>query len=245
VPAGGSEDQQRIDAAHQSDTRRGEDTPHPADAETKSGQAEQPRPDGPTTGHLEGMSEVAESTDDAVAARSDKETTPERPEDPGGEVASEVEPEQQAESNAEESKHRTYELNVRGTPVRVRIDPVGEAVADKTIPAKDTEPEPAGDRIAKAEDGKRSREDRFRKKAYEISDDTADIVGEAGKTVHDFLAERPPTGHSMTRSSPELSSAPHEGIDAGDTASGIVAAGILAGELGYRAYRGLRRRREK
>ncbi|HEY0541922.1 MAG TPA: hypothetical protein VGD53_26380 [Actinoallomurus sp.] len=244
-PAGGSEDQQRVDAAHQSDTRRGEDTAHPADVETKSGQDEQPRPDGPTTGHLEEMSEVAESSGGAVAARSDKETIAERPEDLDGEAASEVEPEQQAGGNSTESKHRTYEFNVGSTPVRVRIDPVGAAVADKTIPAKDTEPEPAGDRIANAEDGKRSREDRFRKKAYEVSDDTADIVGEAGKTVHDFLAERPPTGHSMTRSSPELSRAPHEGIDVGDTASGIVAAGILVGEFGYRAYRGVRRRRGK
>jgi hypothetical protein len=244
LPAGGSEDQQRIEAAPRSDTRRGEDTAHPADVETKSGQDEQPRPDGPTTGHLEEMSEVAESSEDTVAARSDKETSVERPEDPGGEVASEVESAQQAEGNSAQSKHRTYEFNVGSTPIRVRIDPVGAAVADKTIPAKDTEPEPAGDRMANAEDGKRSREDRFRKKAYEISDDTADIVGEAGKTVHDFLAERPPTGHSMTRSSPELSSAPHEGINVGDTASGIAAAGILVGELGYRAYRGVRRRRE-
>jgi hypothetical protein len=131
------------------------------------------------------------------------------------------------------------------TRVRERIDPAGAASANDSTPTLDTEEEPAGDRVAEADDGKRSREDRFRKKAYEISDNSADLVGKAGKAAQDFLAKRPPTGHPETRTSPEVSAAPPEAIDAGNLASGLVAAGILVGEIGHRIYRGLHRGKEE
>jgi hypothetical protein len=207
------------------------------------------REDGPTTDRREEMSEATESLEDADHPQSDEQTVPERSTEPGDEANPDVQPGMGAGDLAEGANRRTYEFSVSGIPVRMHIDQAGAAAAESKIPIKDTEPEPIGDRIVKSiEDDKMSPEDRlldrFRKKEFEIADNASDLIDEASKTVQDFLAKRP-AGHPLIRSSPELSSAPPEGIEAGSLAAGVMATGILFGKLGHWVYRGAKRSKEK
>ncbi|HZB32800.1 MAG TPA: hypothetical protein VE465_21760 [Streptosporangiaceae bacterium] len=105
----------------------------------------------------------------------------------------------------------------------------------------DVEPQPAGDRIR--ENDELSRFEKFRRKSYEKADDIQDITKKNLDTAQDLFSP-PPTGHSETRTGPEASQAPREGVHAGDTAIALMTAGIVIGELIRWGYGKLARRKE-
>jgi hypothetical protein len=96
---------------------------------------------------------------------------------------------------------------------------------------------PTGEELVKLENDKQSRAERARRKIYESGDEVLDDVGKVVNRV-DQIFERPPTGHPETRTVPEVVPAPHDGINAADTATALIAAGVVVGEI-------LRRGRER
>jgi hypothetical protein len=120
-------------------------------------------------------------------------------------------------------------------PVRGHVDSGG---------AGDAEPEPAGDRIASAENDEQSRLERLRKKFYEASEDVRDGVRKTSDAVQDLLPRRPPTGHPETRTGPVFAQAEHHGVDAGDTATALLATGFVIVEVGRWIHGKLGRKKE-
>jgi hypothetical protein len=91
---------------------------------------------------------------------------------------------------------------------------------------------PSGDDLVKMEDEEASRAERARKAFWEDAGDAHDAVDKAGSALHDLWSGHKPEGHAVTSTAPEIAPAPHEGIDGGHAATGIMAAGIVVAEIG-------------
>jgi hypothetical protein len=89
---------------------------------------------------------------------------------------------------------------------------------------------PSGEELVKMENDKLSWRERVRREGYEQVDDALDVFKQNIDTVHRLLKQPSPTGHTETTIAPEISPAPHEGVGAGDLATGSLVAGILFGE---------------
>jgi hypothetical protein len=89
---------------------------------------------------------------------------------------------------------------------------------------------PTGEELVKMENGRLSRAERARRKVYESGDEVLDDVGKVVNRV-DQIFQRPPIGHTVTRTGPEFFQAPHDGLDAGDAATALVATGAVVGEI--------------
>jgi type II secretory pathway pseudopilin PulG len=89
---------------------------------------------------------------------------------------------------------------------------------------------PTGEELVKMENDKQSRAERARRKVYESGDEVLDDVGKVVNRV-DQIFERPPTGHPETRMGPEVGPAPHDGINAADAATALIAVGVIVGEI--------------
>jgi hypothetical protein len=131
-------------------------------------------------------------------------------------------------------------LTVKGKQVNEHLDPLGGADTGKgvvgepwTDPASDLPP--AGAELPAAEDDNRARPEKLRKKFFEVVGDAHEITGKAADKGHAIFA-RQPTGHAETSTAPEIFPAPHEGVNAGDLATGLFVLGTLVGE-GVRRYR--------
>jgi hypothetical protein len=120
-------------------------------------------------------------------------------------------------------------LMVDGKPLRERLDPVGAAAwSDGSV---DVEPNPAGDRIADAENEKTSRVEELRKKFYEGSGDVRDGIRETTNSVNDLLPKHPPAGHVEVSRAPDNVSMRHDAISAGDVALALMTTAVVVGEL--------------
>jgi hypothetical protein len=123
-------------------------------------------------------------------------------------------------------------LMVDGKPLRQRLDPVGAAAWSNEV--GDEQPDPTdrtGNRIAKTENDERPRAEKLRSKFHREGTDAVETAGKAASRVKDVLSH-PPTGHSETRTGPSLIAAPQDGISVGDTATALIAAGVMFGEFG-------------
>jgi hypothetical protein len=101
---------------------------------------------------------------------------------------------------------------------------------------------PTGEELVKMENDKQSRAERARRKVYESGDEVLDDVGKVVNRV-DQIFERPPTGHPETRTGPEVVPAPHDGINAADTATALIAAGVVVGEIFRRGRERLKQKK--
>jgi hypothetical protein len=120
-------------------------------------------------------------------------------------------------------------LMVDGKPLRERLDPVGAAAwSDGSV---DVEPNPAGDRIADAENEKTSRVEELRKKFYEGSGDVRDGIRETTNSVNDLLPKHPPAGHAEVSRTPDNMSTRHDAISAGDVALALMTTAVVVGEV--------------
>ncbi|MDN3355113.1 hypothetical protein [Actinomadura sp. DC4] len=100
---------------------------------------------------------------------------------------------------------------------------------------------PTGEELVKMENDKQSRAERARRKMYESGEEVLDDVGKVVNRI-DQIFQRPPAGHPETRTGPEAVPAPHDGINAADTVTALIAAGVVVGEV-YR--RGRERLKQK
>jgi hypothetical protein len=116
-------------------------------------------------------------------------------------------------------------LLVHSVPLREHLDPLGAAAWSNEI--GDVVNERSADRIVAGESDKDSRFERLRKKGFEKGDDTLETVNKATNRAHDRLARQPPAGHVETRSGPDTSAAPHQGIDGGDALTAALMVGVL------------------
>jgi hypothetical protein len=116
-------------------------------------------------------------------------------------------------------------LLVRGKPLREYLDPLGAAAWSNEI--GDVVNERSGDRIVAGESDKDSRFERLRKKGFEKGDDTLETANKATNRAQDLLGRQPPAGHAETRSGPDVSAAPHQGIDGGDALAAVLMVGVL------------------
>lgn len=123
-------------------------------------------------------------------------------------------------------------LMVDGRPLRERLDPVGSAAWSNEV--GDEQPDPTdrtGDRIANTEKDERPRAEKLRSKFHREGTDAVETAGKAASRVKDVLS-RSPTGHSEIRTGSSLISAPNDGISVGDTATALIAAGVMFSEFG-------------
>jgi hypothetical protein len=126
-------------------------------------------------------------------------------------------------------------LMVDGKPIRDHIDPLGAVDVDTDLVTKPwTDPTdglpPTGKELADMESDKLSRFERLRREGYRKIDDGLDVT-EKGFDLGVGAFARPPT-HAETRTAqPEFVDAPHQGVTAGEAATGLLAAGIMIGEL--------------
>jgi len=88
----------------------------------------------------------------------------------------------------------------------------------------------AGDRIAEEKNDKASRRDRARRDGYKKAEDALDVAKRNTDTVRSILQRPSPTGHPETTTARETPKAPHDGIGAGDAATGVLVAGMLIDE---------------
>jgi hypothetical protein len=107
----------------------------------------------------------------------------------------------------------------------------------------DVEPNPAGDRIAEDNDGL-SHFEKWRRNNYKKTEDIQDVTKEHADNLHDLLGP-PPTGHAEATTTPEVSRAPYEGVNAGDTAMAMLVAGAMIGETVRWIYGKLEQRKKK
>ncbi|MCW2865211.1 MAG: hypothetical protein JWP48_6919 [Actinoallomurus sp.] len=133
-------------------------------------------------------------------------------------------------------------LLVEGKSLREHLDPIGAAAWSKEIGDKVPDPtDRLGNRIADISNDKQSRRERMRKEGWRASEDTVDFTQ---KRLSDNQAIfSPPTGHAVARSSPELTTLSHEGASIVDTATALMAAGIVLGELYRQGHKRLSHRK--
>jgi hypothetical protein len=187
--------------------------------------------------------EAAEAGEDAGATLTEStETLGKRLERPNNEARLETGDEPDAEGTSIVSKQDVGDrLMVHGTPLREYLDPAGAAAWSNEI--GDVVNERSGDRIVDGESDKDSRFERLRKKGFEKGDDALETASKATNRAHDLLARQPPAGHVETRSGPDVTAAPHQGVDGGDALATAVMASVLVSEGIRRVHGKVTRRR--
>lgn len=133
-------------------------------------------------------------------------------------------------------------LTIDRKQVNKHLDPLGGADTGSDVVGEPwTDPTsdlpPSGEELVKMDDDDKSRPEKIRKKFFEVVSDAHDITGKAANKGHDIFTH-PPTGHAETSTAPEVVPAPHDGVNAGDLATGLFVLGTLFGE-------GMRRGRKK
>jgi hypothetical protein len=129
---------------------------------------------------------------------------------------------------------------VEGKSLHEHLDPVGAAAWSKEIGDKVPDPtDRLGNRIADTSNDKQSRRERMRKEGWRASEDTIDFTQK--RLTDNQAIFSPPTGHAAARSSPELTALAHEGVSIVDTATALMAAGIVLGELYHQGHKRLSR----
>jgi hypothetical protein len=88
----------------------------------------------------------------------------------------------------------------------------------------------SGDRIVAEKTDKESRREKMRREGFRAAEDVGDFTKKTLNQAGDLFG-RPPSGEAKTGTSPEVSRPPHEGINVGDTATSLIAAGVVVGEL--------------
>ncbi len=148
--------------------------------------------------------------------------------------------ERPTETPGEESRPGA-EFMVGDKLVRIRdeLDPARAEDWSNEVGDQPTDPtDRAGDRIVQPENDRDTRAEKFRRKTYEVGDDVLDKVKEGSNRAQDLFPPRPPTGHPETRTTPvAIPDHQHEAINAGDTATALITAGLVMIEF-YRWGRG-------
>jgi hypothetical protein len=198
-------------------------------AEDQPQTIDKPQPDPP---------DAARPVAEVGAAEEPATTLTESAETPGQRLDDQTEP--RNEGNAEgadtaEGRPLGERLVVDGKPVRDRIDPLAAADVDAELVTEPwTDPTadlpPTGKELSDMDSDKLSRFERLRREGYRKIDDGLDVT-EKGFDLGVGAFARPPT-HAETRTAqPEVVEAPHHAVTAGEAASGLLAAGIVIGEL--------------
>jgi hypothetical protein len=104
--------------------------------------------------------------------------------------------------------------------------------------------ERSGDRIVAGESDKDSRFERLRKKGFEKGEDTLGTANKATNRAQDLLGRQPPAGHAETRSGPDVSAAPHQGIDGGDALAAVLMVGVLFDDAIRRVHKKATQKKE-
>jgi hypothetical protein len=167
---------------------------------------------------------------------SDMETSNAAPGQTGGSTrevsgASPLDPVARTEAAAERQLSGER-LMVGGKPLREHLDPVGAAAWSNDV--GDQPPDPtdrAGDKTVNPETDEQPRAEKLRSKFHREGTDAVETAGKAAGKVKDILSHSP-TGHLETRTGPTATSAPLEGISVGDTATALIAGGVMVAEFG-------------
>jgi hypothetical protein len=127
-------------------------------------------------------------------------------------------------------------LLVGGKPLREHLDPAGAAAWSSDISDPVVDPEDrTGARIADTEKQDLERDDKagfeaFRKRFNKERESLVETAGKSTSRLQDIMGKRPPSGHLESRTGPEISPAPVQGLDAGDVLTTGLAVVIVAAE---------------
>lgn len=138
-------------------------------------------------------------------------------------------------------------LMVGDKPLREHLDPVGAAAWSNEVDDQLVDPsDRIGARIAdtensEIENNKQSRAEAFRKRFHRERESIVDTAGKSTSRLQDVLSKRPPTGHLETRTGPEATPAPHQGLDAGNVLTAGLVAGVMVAEGVRKVRKGLSR----
>jgi hypothetical protein len=214
-----------------------------ADAEQDANQAA----DGPRK-----QDEARDSGEDVGATPTERAETPgQRLERPDGEAEPEIKVQADAEAMGIVSKQALADrLMIHGVPLHEALDPVGAAAWSNEIGDQVADPsDRTGDWIADTdntdpEKAKKERGAAFHKRFSREREGIADTAGKTTSKLQDLVSKRPPTGHLESRTGPDATPAPHQGLDAGDILTAGFAAGVMLIE-GVRKTRGKIRQTRK
>jgi len=89
---------------------------------------------------------------------------------------------------------------------------------------------PSGEQLLTMDSDKASRAERMRREGYRQADGVLNIASKWTEIGHDLLARQRPAGHAEVSTRPQISAAPHDGLNPGDTASALLVFSALAAE---------------
>jgi hypothetical protein len=89
---------------------------------------------------------------------------------------------------------------------------------------------PSGEQLLTMDSDKASRAERMRREGYRQADGVLDTASKWTEIGSELLTRQPPAGHAEVSTSPQISAAPHEGLNPGDTASALLVFSALAAE---------------
>ena len=89
---------------------------------------------------------------------------------------------------------------------------------------------PSGEQLLTMDSDKASRAERMRREGYRQADGVLNTASKWTEIGHDLLARQRPAGHAEVSTSPQISAAPPEGLNPGDTTSALLVFSALAAE---------------
>jgi hypothetical protein len=193
--------------------------------------------------------EARESGENVGATSTERTAAPgQRLERPGDEAELEIKAETDAEDMGIVSEQAHLgRLTVHGVPLREALDPVGAAAWSNETGDQIADPnDRTGNWISDTdstdiEKTKKERGEAFRKRFSREREGIADTVGKTTSKLQDLMSKRPPAGHLESRTGPDATPVPYQGIDAGD----ILTAGFAAGVMLVEGIRKIRRNARK
>ena len=205
-------------------------------------------------------SDGAEQTDGSAADEASTETGTGWPADPGGDqdtapegqdpdtavseqdTSGEQPGEADSPSGAPSATVTHYHSDFKDQPVDLYTDgsrwATGERVDGENVagerpdrsPGDTSDLPPTGEQLIGMESDKASRAERMRQEGYREAGDVLDVTSKWADVAHDLLARDQPSGHAEISTRPEISPAPHHGINPGDAASALLLFTALGAE---------------